>query len=138
MHRAEYDRLYRIWKAMRVRCNNPNSKEYYRYGGRGIKVCKSWDNYFAFREWALGNGYDDSLTIDRIDNNDGYSPDNCRWITLAEQQQNRSRCVMITHNGKTQNISQWSREYGIDRHVLRRRLLMGIPFEQAVRRKVIA
>lgn len=142
MHRTEYDRLYRIWKAMRVRCNNPNTSEYHRYGGRGIKVCEEWNNYFVFQSWAYSHGYADNLTIDRIDNDKGYSPNNCRWITLKEQQMNRSSCFMITHDGRTQNLTQWCKEYDIDRHVLKKRLMAGIPFEEAVirrrKKKVIA
>ena len=84
-------RLYNIWIGMRMRCENTADKRaYWYYGARGITVCEEWSkNYMAFKEWALSNGYSDDLTIDRIDNDKGYSPDNCRWITLAEQQRNR-------------------------------------------------
>ena len=136
MHRAEYDRLYRIWKAMRVRCNNCNFIEYDRYGGRGIKICAEWSNYDAFRYWALENGYEDHLTIDRIDNDGDYCPENCRWITIAEQQQTKSSCHFITYNGKTQNLTQWAREYGMPRERLRRRLQLGWPIERALKEVV--
>lgn len=133
MHRTEYDRLYRIWKAMRVRCNNPNMKEYHRYGGRGIKVCNEWNDYFIFQKWAYLNGYNDTLTIDRIDNDKGYFPDNCRWITIEEQQQNRSSCRMITFNGKTQNVTQWANEYNMPMWRLKKRLNLGWPIDKALR-----
>ena len=131
-HRSGCDRLYRIWKAMRCRCNNPNFKEYYRYGGRGIKVCKEWGNYNLFRNWATEHGYEDSLTIDRINNNGDYSPDNCRWITISEQQQTRSNCRMLYYQGRVQNMSQWAKEYGLKKHTLKARLNRGWTIERAL------
>lgn len=78
-------RLYRIYQNMKTRCKRPSYGSYHRYGGRGIAVCPEWDeSYDAFRAWALANGYRDDLTIDRIDNDKGYSPDNCQWITTSE------------------------------------------------------
>ena len=118
---------------MRTRCNNPNFKEYDRYGGRGIKVCQEWDDYFAFREWALQHGYADTLTIDRIDNDGDYYPTNCRWITIAEQQQNRCTCHMITFDGQTKNLTEWAKEYGIARKTIRARLNKGWPVERALK-----
>lgn len=86
-------RLYRIWKAMKNRCLNPNNKRYNDYGGRGITVCTEWtdkDNGFInFRYWAIQNGYKEELQIDRIDNNGNYSSDNCRWVTHQENSQNK-------------------------------------------------
>lgn len=84
-HGGSKDRLYQIWADMKDRCNNKNSVSYHWYGGKGIIVCDEWKNdYAAFKEWALANGYDDSLTIDRIDSNKNYCPENCQWITLKE------------------------------------------------------
>lgn len=77
-------RLYTIWCGMRQRCSNPNRSAYKYYGGKGVSVCEEWQDYSAFKAWAIGNGYADNLSIDRIDNRKGYSPDNCRWITISE------------------------------------------------------
>lgn len=85
-------RLYRIWLNMNNRCNNKRDQNYENYGGRGITVCDEWrQNYMAFRDWALSNGYDEELTLDRINNDEGYRPDNCRWETLKQQANNRRK-----------------------------------------------
>ena len=89
-HGGTGTRLYRIWMLMRYRCSNENNPSYKNYGGRGIKVCDEWqDSFIVFRDWALKHGYRDDLTIDRIDNDKGYSPDNCRWIYYKDQPKNR-------------------------------------------------
>lgn len=88
------ERLYYVWAEMRSRCNNKNNKEYQFYGGKGVKVCKDWNDYSSFRKWALQNGYDKNAdygkcTIDRIDNNGNYEPNNCRWVSMAVQNANK-------------------------------------------------
>lgn len=94
----KYRRLYNIWKAMIARCNDPRHSSYERYGALGTKVCKEWENSFdLFLNWALDNGYKEDLTIDRIDNNKGYEPSNCRWATYLEQETHRK----IFKNNKT-------------------------------------
>lgn len=82
-------RLYNIWKCMRKRCNNPNNPRYKNYGGRGVKVCKEWDDYRIFKIWAIMCGYHDNLTIDRIDNDGDYDSDNCQWMTNSENSKKR-------------------------------------------------
>lgn len=90
IHGGCQTRLYRIWHNMKWRCANPNSPKWPLYGGRGITVCNEWiDDFPAFRDWAYSNGYQDELTLDRVDNNKGYSPSNCRWATPSEQNRNR-------------------------------------------------
>lgn len=89
-HGGRNTRLYSIWRNMKIRCNCTSYEDYAEYGGRGISVCDEWaDSFENFRDWAVANGYASDLTIDRIDNDRGYAPDNCRWATMKEQQDNR-------------------------------------------------
>lgn len=91
-HRKTNTRLYRIWSHMKARCDNPKNNRYYCYGERGIKVCDQWHHSFEdFYQWAMDNGYEEHLTIDRIDCDKGYQPDNCRWVPLSEQSKNRRK-----------------------------------------------
>ena len=128
-----HTRLGGIYYGMKRRCTDPKDTAYNRYGGRGITVCNEWlisDNFF---NWALENGYKDGLTIDRIDNNKGYSPENCRWVTPKEQANNRRSCVLITYNGKTQNLMQWCKELDLDYKLIHNRLYkLKWSFEKAV------
>lgn len=106
--------LYRTWLNIKTRCQNPKAKGYDRYGGRGIKVCEEWKNDFmCFYKWAMENGYREGLTIDRKDNDGNYEPSNCRWITRKEQMNNYSRNHLITADGETHTIQEWSEITGI-------------------------
>ena len=89
-HGMSGTRLYQIWLDMRQRCNNPNNAFYHRYGGRGITITPEWETFQKFHEWAVNSGYDDTLTIDRIDNDGNYDPKNCKWSTQKEQAQNKT------------------------------------------------
>ena len=113
-HGLEHTRLYGIWSDMRLRCYDEKNIAYHRYGGRGITICNEWKNDVkAFYDWATANGYMDSLTIDRIDNEGNYCPENCRWATVKEQASNRRSNILVTHNGKTQTMKEWANEVGI-------------------------
>lgn len=121
-------RIYRIWRAMKSRCYNKNFDEYSRYGKRGITVCDEWkDDFQAFYEWAISNGYESNLTIDRIDNNGNYCPQNCRWVTMKEQQNNRSNNHYVEINGVTKTITEWceSGEYEANYPTVKTRIRRG-------------
>lgn len=120
-HGGEGSRLYRVWSAMRDRCNNPNCRAYKNYGGRGITICPEWGDFAIFRNWALQVGYDDNLTIERIDNNGPYSPANCRWATRKEQAQNRRGNILVTCNGEKVTLAEASRVTGIAYNLLQYR-----------------
>ena len=132
-HGMTRTRLHTEWKSMKARCYNPNNKRFDRYGGRGITVCPEWrESFEAFRDWALANGYRDDLTIEREDTNGNYCPENCRWATQKEQQNNRSNNRLITHNGRTQTVTQWQDETGIKEATIRYRLKKGWSVEKAL------
>ena len=133
MDSATRKRLYKVLIHMKSRCHNPIDKRYADWGGRGISVCKDWlDDPNSFSRWAVENGYKPGLTIDRINNDGNYCPDNCRWITISENNQNRRSSRYYTYDGKTMNIQQWCNEYGISRSMLNKRLSMGWDFEKAL------
>lgn len=113
-HGLESTRLYDIWRDMRLRCYDERNIPYNRYGGRGITICDEWkEDVKAFYDWAMANGYNDGLTIERIDNDGNYSPENCRLATVKEQANNRRSNVLVTHEGKTQTMKEWAHEVGI-------------------------
>ena len=122
-HGMSNTRLYKIWECMKYRCSNPNRPEYPHYGGRGIVVCDEWKNDFLnFYEWSMNNGYNNSLTIDRIDVNGNYEPNNCRWADAKTQANNTTRCIYITYQDKTQTLTQWCEELGFPYDTIRARL----------------
>ena len=111
----KHTRIYEIWCGMKKRCYNENDRSYARYGGRGITVCEEWKNDFsAFYNWAMQNGYAENLTIDRIDNSKGYCPDNCRIATWSEQQNNSRNNHRITINGETHTLTEWCEKRDIN------------------------
>lgn len=125
-------RLYTIWKGMNARCFNERHKSFKDYGAKGIAVCEDWKHFEPFKEWALSHGYADDLTIDRIDVSKGYSPDNCRWVSVREQNNNQARTLWLTYNGETMQLSYWADRLGINYHTLYDRLyLHGWSIEKA-------
>ena len=132
-HGQSNTRLYHIWRTMKARCFDSNSLKYSRYGGRGITMCEDWKNSFVpFYNWAMENGYDESLSIDRIDNNGGYFPQNCRWATPKEQANNTSKNVVLEYNGESGTLSQMANKYGLKPTIVSKRLKRGWTIEKAL------
>lgn len=104
------EKLRKVWRQMKSRCDKPTDGSYYKYGGRGIRVCDAWYDYFAFRSWSIENGYEDGLTIDRIDNEGNYEPSNCRWTDLKTQSRNTRTNRLITAFGETKTMMDWSED----------------------------
>lgn len=125
-HGLSKQKIYRIWGGIVARCHIPSQSGYKRYGGRGISVCDEWRKDFVqFYNWAIQNGYREDLTIERVDCNGDYSPQNCKWIPRSEQCNNTRQSHFITIDGKTLTIKQWSKEIGISDKVIRCRLRHG-------------
>ena len=138
-HNQSFTRLYRIYAKMKRRCYVKDDVAYARYGGRGIYICDEWLNSFdAFSKWAYENGYEDSLSIDRIDNDKGYYPDNCRWATKYQQSNNRRFNRRFTFEGKTQTLSQWCAEKNMNYGTVWWRLKQGMSFGEAITKPIIS
>lgn len=126
-------RLLRIYRKMRERCYKSYYPEPQYYSEKGITICDEWkDNYLAFKEWALNNGYADNLSIDRIDGNKGYSPDNCRWATPKEQSRNRKTNILINHNGEEKTLVEWCELLNLNYGTIEMRLRRGWDKEKAL------
>lgn len=124
-------RLYRIWQRMKYRCENEQSSDYKYYGGKGVSVCENWKNDFqSFKKWALINGYNDDLTIDRINVNGNYEPSNCKWATMAQQCINTTKNHFITYKGETHTLSEWSKKFKMDGSKIRYRLNHNWPLDK--------
>lgn len=133
-HGMSYSHLYNTWHSIKGRCYNKNYRNYHYYGARGISMCEEWKNSFeAFSEWSYSNGYEEGLSIDRINNDGNYCPENCRWVSLEEQNNNRRVSINITYNGKTQNLAEWCRQLNIPYiRVWQRIVKYGYTFEEAI------
>jgi hypothetical protein len=113
-HGETKTRLFKIWSSMKERCYRPTARNYLRYGGQGIAVCDEWKNDFVcFRDWALANGYSDSLTIDRLDNSGNYEPSNCKWSTYSDQNKNRKSNIYFDFEGKKLCLKDYCHKIGI-------------------------
>lgn len=134
-HGLSHTRLHKIWHSMYCRCYYSSTNQYKNYGGKGIKVCEEWkhsEGFINFYNWAINNGYSDELTLDRIDNEKDYCPENCRWSTPKSQSNHKTNNVFYTMNGKTQTSKQWCDEYGISQTTLNDRLKRGWTLKQAL------
>lgn len=114
-HHLSKDRLYKVWSGMRQRCENPNNRAYRDYGAKGVTVCEAWKDFEVFYRWMIAHGYRRGLTIDRIDNSKGYSPENCRLATRMQQNQNTSRTHKIECDGGFITAAQAGRAAGVSR-----------------------
>lgn len=133
-HKKCDEKLYRIWNDIKQRTGNKNNPRYADYGARGITVCAEWQNDFlAFRTWALTHGYQEGLSIDRIDNDKGYSPDNCRWTTDIQQANNKRNNHIVTYQGKSLTLAEWAKELNISYTALKQRInKLGWSIERAL------
>lgn len=130
-HGMSNTRPYRIWQGMKSRCDNPKAYNYADYGGRGIKHCKSWTSFENF--WHdMQKGYSPDKTLDRIDNDGGYCPENCRWATTGEQSQHKTNSALLTYNDQTLNVTQWAEKLGVSRKILYARKRAGWPDDKVL------
>jgi hypothetical protein len=126
-------RLFNIWRGIKKRCNpSVNHFATKDYAARGISICEEWQSYIAFRDWSLANGYADNLSIDRIDNDGGYSPNNCRWADRKMQARNRRSSHFLEIDGERRTLAEWSERTGIRSSVFCARLQRGWTARDAV------
>lgn len=132
-HGESRSKLYRHWKSMIYRCSRPNNRAYKWYGGKGVRVCAEWQTYDGFKKWVLETRPNETYTVERIDVNGDYCPDNCKWIPIEKQANNRTSCVMISYNGSTKNLTEWCKELGLDYKLVHNRMTkLGWSFEKAI------
>lgn len=133
IHGDSHSRIHNIWSGMRERCYTVTDPHYKWYGERGIFICDEWRNdYQAFKKWALENGYQDDLTIDRVDNDGPYSPENCRWVTSKRQSNNTRRNHFVDVDGERHTLAEWEEISGTQSATIRRRLKLGWKNRDAV------
>lgn len=121
-HGESKTRLFKIWSNMIQRCTNEKYPQYFDYGGRGIGVCDEWKEYIGFSTWAKANGYSDDLTLDRRENDKGYSPHNCRWVSYEVQNNNQRRNYWISYRNSTHTLAEWAKILNINYETLRSRV----------------
>lgn len=134
---SEYDiykskRLHKIWESMHERCEYEKHIQYHNYGGRGICVCDEWSEYIPFAKWAFSHGYNNGLTLDRIDPNGIYEPNNCRWATIKEQANNKRTNRIVVYGGQEYTLTQLAEMIGINKTTLKERLNLGWSVNRAV------
>lgn len=132
-HNMSNTRLYRTWQSMKSRCYYKQNNRYKYYGANGVKVCDKWLNDFqTFHDWAIKNGYNDNLTIDRMDVNGNYEPNNCRWVTNEEQQRNKRNNKTYTIDGETRCLSEWCEKLNLNYNTVQTRLHRNWSIEKAL------
>lgn len=132
-HGQRYSKLYKIWESMKRRCNSAKCERYACYGGRGIKYISEWDKFENFHEWAISSGYVDGLSLDRINADGNYEPNNCRWVPLKEQAYNKTTSLRFTLDGETKCLSEWAVIFNIPYARLYQRIFkLGYSFEEAI------
>lgn len=134
VHGKSETRLFSIWSGMKYRCQQRSTRAHRNYGLRGIAVCKKWDTFIPFMEWALAHGYQDNLTIDRINNDGDYEPGNCRWISSSQQASNRRNNLRIEAFGEKKILSEWAKDArcSVSMSAIQVRLKRGLPPEVAI------
>lgn len=125
-------KLYGVWAGMKRRCYNPNTKYYADYGGRGISVCDEWLMYEPFKEWALSAGYEEGLSIERLNVDGDYTPENCKWIPLSEQNANKRISIRLEYRGRTYSIKELSKLTGLKERTIQARYYKGFPIDEIV------
>lgn len=128
-------RIYNIWAGMKRRCYDPRVEQYKNYGGRGISYCKEWEDFKGFCEWAMANGYKEGLTIDRINVNGDYEPNNCRWISQSKQSRNTRRNKILKYKGQEHCAIEWAEILGLNYNTLLTHLRKGMSVKDALEYK---
>jgi len=136
-HGMSGTRLFNIWVNMRQRCMNPKSSSHKSYYDKGITICDEWMNFDNFKNWSFANGYREDLSIDRIDSNKCYCPENCRWADIVTQNNNTSRIHFLIYKGVKKSVRQWAIFTGINYHTLMSRLNSGWSIEDAIEKPVL-
>jgi hypothetical protein len=135
-HGLSHTRIHRKWRGMKDRCFNSNHDRYHCYGGRGITVCTEWKNDFmSFYTWAMSNGYEDELSIDRVDVNGPYSPENCSWSSPSMQSRNKQDTIYTTIDGIKKPLISWAEENGIKYKTIMTRFYRGWRGEKLIKGK---
>ena len=124
--------LYDVWRSMKQRCNNSNSKDYHNYGCRGISVCDEWNDYLVFYNWGIKHGYEKNKQLDRINNNGNYEPSNCRWVTPLENLNNTRKTKHFTIGKITHTLTEWCQIYNVRRAIVEDRTRRGWDIEKAL------
>lgn len=136
-HGMSRTRIYDIWTTMKQRCTNPNHCKYKNYGGRGVRITDEWNSFSVFYKWAIENGYEENLTLDRINSNGNYEPNNCRWVKQKQQQNNRTNNRIIEIDGVSHTLSEWSEISGICLKTIWGRLKKGWSAKEAIFKEAV-